>query len=201
MRKMLLCVAPATATLLVLAVPALAGPPNHWFSNGKLIGPETVHVKTTGTLTFDLTQFGVTLECKVKDLDNISNPASGGPGTDEMTTFKLTGCKEAPGQPLLCPAPSVMEVRALALPWATHLAEEPPAPGVRDLIEGISLEFRCSKKGKVFGVVTGTLNPKVGNSVFEYEGGKALMGPFGAVTVTGTDILKGPMGDKVITAA
>ena len=68
------------------------------------------------------------------------------------------------------------------------------------MIDCIELEFRC-KKGTVFGTVTGTLSAKVGNSVLEFEGGAILSGPFGVVTVIGTDTLKGPKGDKTITAA
>jgi hypothetical protein len=68
------------------------------------------------------------------------------------------------------------------------------------VIEGIQLEFRC-KKGMNYGIFAGTLNPRVGNSVLEFEGGKELKGVFGTVTVTGTDALKGPKGDTALTAA
>ncbi|HEV3033333.1 MAG TPA: hypothetical protein VGX72_00965 [Solirubrobacteraceae bacterium] len=187
----------ALAALVASAMPANAEPVPRWLSNGKEIGPETVTVKTSGTLTFDLTQFGVDVTCKVTDVEKISNPASGGPGLDEMTTFKLTGCKETGPAPLCATA---MEVTAHNLPWHSHLALEPPAPGVRDAIEGIELSFKC-KKGKSFGTFRGSLSPKVGNSVLEFEGGKGLSGEFGTVTVTGKDKLKGPKGDAVITAA
>jgi hypothetical protein len=199
-KKLLASLAPVLAIAASAATPvvAQAGPTPHWFSDGKLITNEIVHVKTAGTLTFNLTQFGVMVTCKVKDSETITNPPTGGPGTDEMLTFKLSGCRGAVGGPILCP--TKIEVIAHGLPWPTHLAVEPPAPGIRDVIEGIALEFRC-KKGTVFGTATGTLNPKVGNSVLEFEGGKALSGPFGAVTVTGIDKLTGPPGDKTITAA
>ncbi len=183
---------------VVMPVAASAGATPHWFSDGKLITAEVVPVKTAGTLTFDLTQFGATVTCKVKDNETITNPASGGPGTDEMTTFALTGCKTPVGAVGTCKTKT--EVIALGLPWATHLALEPPAPGVRDVFEGVALEFRC-KKGMNYGIFTGTLSPKVGNSVLEFEGGRELSGVFGTVTVSGTDTLKGPMGDKTITAA
>jgi hypothetical protein len=186
------------AVLAAMPVAAWAGPTPHWFSDGKLIGPEIVTVKTAGTLTFDLTQFGATVTCKVKDEETIANPAAGGPGTDEMTLFKLSACKTPVGAVSLCK--TKMEVIALALPWASHLTVEPPAPGVRDVLEGVALEFRC-KKGMNYGVFSGGLSPKVGNSVLEFEGGAALSGVFGTVTVSGEDSLKGPAGDKVITAA
>ena len=47
----------------------------------------------------------------------------------------------------------------------------------------------------------GTLSPKVGKSVLEFEGAAVLSGEFGTLTVTGNDALKGPIGDKKITAA
>jgi hypothetical protein len=185
------------ATFVASTLPANAEPVPRWLSDGKEIGQGLVTVKTSGTLTFDLTQLGVDVTCKVTDVEKISNPASGGPGLDEMTTFKLTGCKETGPAPLCATA---MEVTAHGLPWHSHLAIEPPAPGIRDVIEGIELSFKC-KKGKSFGTFKGSLDPKVGNSVLEFEGGKGLSGEFGTVTVTGKDKLKGPKGDTVITAA
>jgi hypothetical protein len=188
----------AIAAFAVMPVTAEAVITPHWYSEGKLVGGQPVHVKTAGTLTFDLTQFGVPVTCKVKDTDVIVNPASGGPGTDEMIAFKLSGCKVPAGVANICS--TKVEIIARALPWHTHLAEEPPAPGIRDVIEGVQLEVRC-KKGKNYGIFMGTLNPKVGNSVLEFEGGAELKGTFGGMAVTGTDKLTGPKGDKKITAA
>lgn len=186
----------ATALLTMVPVAAQAAPTPHWFSDGKLIVGQSVVVKTAGVLTFNLTQFGVKVRCKVIDSDTITNPASGGPGTDEMTAFRLTGCKES-GTTKICK--KKMEVIAHGLPWLTHLTEAPPAPGVRDVIEGVALEFRCAK-GPVLGTATGLLKPKVGNSVLEFEA-ESLGSPFGAVLVEGLDSLKGPKGDTKITAA
>ncbi len=62
------------------------------------------------------------------------------------------------------------------------------------------IELRC-KKGMSYGIFSGTLSPKVGVSVLEFEGGAGLSGGFGTVTVTGKDTLEGPAGDKTITAA
>jgi hypothetical protein len=199
-RKLFAGLAPtlAIAALALATLPsAAAAAPPHWFSEGKLVGSETVPVKTYGKLIFHLTQFGGVVECKVKDSETITNPPTGGPGTDEMLAFRLMGCKSLPGTPPICT--TKIEVIALGLPWHTHLAEEPPAPGVRDVFEGVALEFRC-KKGMNYGVFSGRLNPKVGNSVLEFEG-EQLSGGFGTVTVTGIDKLHGPAGDKKITAA
>ncbi len=186
---------PAVAMLAAMAFSAQAETIPHWLSEGKEIVGQPVSVKTSGTLAFDLTQFGVTVTCKVKDTETITNPASGGPGTDEMTTFKLSHCTEVGPAPLCT---TVMEVTALGLPWHSHLVSEPPV--VRDVIEGIVLAFKC-KKGMSFGAFTGSLDPKVGSSVLEFEGGKALSGEFGTVTVKGNDNLRGPKGDRKITVS
>jgi hypothetical protein len=198
--KLFLATVLAGAALSASATSAQAEPPHHWFGEGKLIPAGPVSVASAGALTFHLSQLGVAVTCNVTDTEVIANPASGGAGTDRMRQFKLSHCKEAQGQPPLCTAPSAIEVIAHALPWASHLEVVPPLPGIRDLINGIALEFRCSKKGKVYGTVTGTLGPKVGASVLEFEGLGGLSGPFGAVTVTGDDALTGPPGDTNITA-
>ncbi len=194
--KLLAGLAAAATVALAPAAAQAAGEP-HWFSDGKLIANETVSVKTHGAITFHVPQFGDMITCKVADTETIENPAAGGPGIDQMTAFKLSGCKQGPGEPIPCA--TKMEVIAHGLPWKSHL-EESGGPPVRDWIEGIQLEFRC-KKGAVFGTITGSLNPKVGNSVLEFEGGTTLVGPFGPVTVTGLDKLYGPAGDRKITAA
>jgi hypothetical protein len=177
------------------ALSAHAEPIPRWLSEGQEIVGGQVPVKTSGTLAFDLTQFGVTVTCKVKDTETVLNPAGGGPGFDEMTSFKLSHCTELGPAPLCA---TVMEVTALGLPWHSHLVSEPPV--VRDDIEGIELAFKC-KKGMSFGVFRGSLDPRVGSSVLEFEGSKALSGEFGTVTVKGNDSLKGPKGDKKITAS
>ncbi len=186
------------AASMTFTATAQAEPVFHWFSDGKLITGATVPVKTSGTLTFDMTQFGAMVTCTVKDSETIANPASGGPGIDEMLTFKLTGCSTPVGGACICPGK--IEVKALGLPWHSHLAEAPPAPGIRDVLEGVAIEIRC-KKGMSYGIFAGNLSPKVGLSVLEFEGGAGLSGMFGTVTVTGKDTLKGPAGDRTITAA
>ncbi len=168
----------------------------HWLSDGQPISTKPVKVKTAGTLKLGLTQFGITITCKVKDVEEISNNVDG-LGVDEMTVFKLSGCKPPKGTVSRC-APGKFEVIALALPWQSHLAVT-SAPGIRDVIEGVTLQIKCSG-GAEFGTWSGTLQPKVGNSVLEFEAGEALTSP-SFLTVEGTDTLKGPPGDTTITAA
>jgi hypothetical protein len=188
----LVCVGLAGYAIAPVSAQA-AGPPR-WFAEGVLVS-EPIPVKTGGTLVFHVSQPSFTSTCKVKDREKIENPASGGPGIDEMTEFLVKGCKSE-GEQVPC---AKLEVVALGLPWKTRLEE--PVPGlIRDLFEGVQLEFKC-KKGAVLGTVSGNLNPKVGNSVLEFEGGKMLLGGFGPVTVTGNDRLTGPPGKKKITAA
>lgn len=183
----------------VVAATAQAGPAPHWLSDGTTIVGNPVPVKTSGKLSFTFTQFGTTITCKVTDEELIQNPASGGPGIDEMTAFRLSMCKEQRGTTTrLCTPPTKIEVTALGLPWRSKLVAEPPI--VRDEIEGLTLEFKCTKGGTNYGPYTGTLKPKVGNSVLEFEGAAGLGGTFGTVLVSGSDKMKGPQGDKKITA-
>lgn len=168
-----------------------------WYSNGKLLEPGVrEHVMTSGTIS-STTHFGETTtktKCKVADEEIIENPAKGGNGVDEMTTYTLTGCKAAPSP---CPGKEAFEIKALGLPWQTHLIAGPP---IRDVIEGIELETLCG--GKPLAVFSGTLSPAVGNSMLEFGAGSGeLEGPGGAKTsFTGKDKLKGPPGDEKITA-
>lgn len=190
----------ALAAYAAIPLVAQAEPPPQWLSEGKPIGVQPVTVKTSGKLTFSITQFGVKVTCKVTDRDVITNPPTGAPGTDEMKTFKLSGCKAGKKERNIC-APGALEIVAVGLPWLTHLALIPPNPGVRDVIENMALEFRCSKGGATLGTITATPFPKVGNSVLEFEGLGPFEGPFGSVFVTGNDKLKGPKGDVKITAS
>ena len=172
----------------------------HWYSNGKRIaGCVAEPVATKGTLTFLYVAPEAKTEsafhCKVTDKEVIENPAGGGAGIDQLTEFVLSGCK---GKPSPCPKRTKLEVIAHMLPWATHLI---PGPPIRDVVEGIELEVKCSD-GTVLDTLTGELMPRVGNSVLEFDAGSGeLMGPGGSkMTVAGTDKLKGPIRDRKITA-
>ncbi len=165
----------------------------HWYSNGKLI-PEGQEepVATSGTVTIGSGEQQTS--CKVKDKETIVNPKGGGAGTDELTELVLSGCTS---KPTPCPAKTKEEVLALNLPWQTHLIAGPP---IRDVIEGVDLQVRCS--GKVIETLTGTLEPVVGKSVLEFGTGSGSLTTSTGTTATvgGSDKLTGPKGDEEITA-
>jgi len=183
---------------IVLATPpaAQAASPPQWLSEGSPVGGEAVTVKTAGSLTLDVTQLGQSVTCKISDTETVVNPPAGGPGTDELTRFVAKCGKNA----TLCPAK--IELTPVGLPWHSELAEDPSHLGVSDVIAGVKLELGCAKKGKSYGIFSGTLSPQVGESALEFEpsdGG--LEGELGTILVSGTDTLKGPRGDKAITSS
>ena len=82
-------------------------------------------------------------------------------------------------------------------PLRTHLVAVPGEP-VRDVIEGVVLEVRCSN-GTVLDTSKGALMPTVGDerstsSMSGQANWKTRAG--GKATVTGEDWLKGPKGDE-----
>ena len=161
----------------------------HWLSNGEPIPPGQVEtVKTSGALTFRVNA-EVSITCKLKDAETIVNPVGGGNGTDEITTFALTGCKAKPSP---CPRGTKLEVVGGGLPWKTELATGPP---IVDKILGMEIKIQCS--GTVLASYKGSLAPTLGASVLEFGGGE-LQGAGGGLGVSGTDTLKGPKGDEVI---
>ncbi len=141
-------------------------------------------VATSATLT--LHTISGTIACKVKDSEEIWNPLSG-VGQDEMTTFVLGTCKSG-----LCPKPQKTEVNALGLNWPSHLT---PGPPVRDQIEKVDLEIRCSTSGYL-DKYEGTLTPEVGNGVLAFGAGSGELEDSGnhKANVTGTDKLTAPPG-------
>jgi hypothetical protein len=60
---------------------------------------------------------------------------------------------------------------------------------------------RRGKGGRSVGTYSGTLAPKVGNSVLEFEGESLTGGEFAPLTLRGGDMLRGKGKSKVITAA
>jgi hypothetical protein len=172
-----------------------AGPAPHWYSTGVVIKEGTPEsVTTTATLTLHALGGALTVTCKVKDTETIENPVGGGAGVDKVTLFKIAGCKGAGGG---C---TKFEVKANP-PWSTKLLTGPP---IRDEIAGVELTIVCKKPaGKVLDVLTGSLTPEVGNSVLEFGAGSGELkesAGAGKATVTGTDKLKGPKNDTIITA-
>ncbi|HUB75022.1 MAG TPA: hypothetical protein VL979_13440 [Solirubrobacteraceae bacterium] len=166
-----------------------------WYSNGELLSGEAV-VATKGSVTFSGSrgEAAFALTCQVKDEEVIYNPEQG-PGADLVEDFTLSNCK---GKPSPCPSGAKAEVIAKDLSWPSHLIAGPP---IRDVIEDVELEVRCS--GSTVDVYEGTLVPRVGNSVEEFgaESGELEDGTKGTLTVAGEDKATGPPEDERITAA
>jgi hypothetical protein len=193
----------AIAALVTNAAVAQAETSPHWFGNGKLIGSETVAVAGRGGIEL---AGGRTAFCHAKDSEVITNPPGGGPGTDEVLTFRLSVCRnsEDPEEPPFCER-GYPQVAALGLPWPGHLtvtSEPKPPDQVADVFEGVSLEIRCPRTGTVYGVFSGMLEPVVRENglafvgIEEHEqrlGGESLI-------LRGGLRLKGPHGDRKITA-
>jgi alpha-tubulin suppressor-like RCC1 family protein len=144
------------------------------------LGGPPVAVKTSGSLTLQ-TEAGP-VACKVKDVEEIWNPAHGN-GEDRITSFVLK-CKSK-----LCPKGQTTVVNALGLPWPSHLTA---TSQVRDEIEKIDLEVRCSGSG-LLDDYKGTLAPEVGNSVLTFGPGSGELEDslHHKATLTGTDKLAG----------
>ncbi len=188
--------------------------PPHWYSNGTLIPEGQVEpVTSSGELTLRVPGSKLTVTCKVKDKGTIVNPAGGGAGTDETTEVVFSSCsgnaspcssgrtswccKKKTSSP--CEKGSKIELSSTGGSLRTHLVAAPGQP-VRDVIEGIVLEVRCSN-GTVLDTYKGTLMPSVGNSVLKFDAGSGELedSSGGKATVSGSDKLKGPKGDERIT--
>jgi hypothetical protein len=191
-KKLFASLAPLLAVMALAVVPAAAQAEPHWYKKGVLIGSVPVSVATSGSLT--LNALGAEISCKVKDTEEIWNPAAGGPGLDLVTSFVLTGCKNKVLTPL-CPKGPVL-VGAVGLPWPSHLfSTPPPEPVIRDEIQKVRLSVICvpGTPGVEF---EGSLTPLVGNGVliFGGPGGGTLFNGVNPMTVTGADKLKAPPG-------
>jgi hypothetical protein len=168
------------AAFAASATVAQAAP--HWYLGSNPL-VKKMKVKTEGGLTFSNLIPGttITVTCKVKDVEVLENPASGGAGVDVMKAFKLTSCEPNP-----CPVNSAgiqgkLKVKALKLPWATKLVEVPP---IADEISGMEIEFACSKTG-LLTTVSGTLSPWVNPGFLEFN--SPATGTLGGVSVNGFD--------------
>jgi len=186
-----------------------------WYSNGTLIPEGQVEpVTSSGELTLQVPGSKLSVTCKVKDKGTIVNPAGGGAGTDETTEVAFSNCsgkaspcssgrtswccKKKTSSP--CEKGRRIELVPLGGSLRTHLVAVPGQP-VRDVIEGVVLEVRCSN-GTVLDTYSGTLTPAVGKSVLEFGAGSGELEDQtgGKATLTGKDWLKGPKGDEWITA-
>ncbi len=180
-RKLGVALAPFVALAACAVVPAIAQATSpHWYVGGNILtAPKTV--KTVAALTIGpVPGSTITVTCKVKDAETLENPASGGPGVDEMKVFKVLSCGPNP-----CPVNSAgvqgaLKVKSLGLPWATKLVEVPP---IADEIAGIKLEFKCKGTGPLF-VLSGTLFPWVNVGSLEFT---SATGTLGGTPVVGFD--------------
>jgi hypothetical protein len=186
-RKLLVALVPplAVAAFAAMAVAAQAAP--HWYLGGNILVTNKT-VKTRGALSFSNLIPGTTIAvtCKVKDVEILENPASGGPGVDVMKAFKVSACGPNP-----CPVSSAgtqgaLKVTALKLPWATKLIEVPP---IADEIAGIDLVFSCKGTG-VLVTLSGTLFPWVNPGFLEFN--SPATGTLGGVNVNGIDSFSPP---------
>jgi hypothetical protein len=186
-RKLLVGLAPlsAIAAFAVMAAAAQAVP--HWYLNTNILVKQKT-VRTSGALSFSNIIPGtpIVVTCKVRDVEILENPASGGPGVDKMKSFKLSGCGPNP-----CPVSSAgtqgaLKVTALKLPWATKLVEVPP---IADEIAGMELVFSCKGTG-VLVTLSGTLFPRVNPGSLEFN--SPTTGTLGGANVNGNDNFSPP---------
>ena len=152
-----------------------------WYKKNVELTKGAAHQAVATSATLTLHTIAGPIACKVKDSEEIWNPLIG-VGQDEVTTFVLGTCKSG-----LCPKPQKTEVNALGLGWPSHLI---PGPPVRDQIEKIDLEIRCSGSG-FLDKYEGTLTPEVGNGVLTFGAGSGELEDSGnhKANVTGTDKL------------
>jgi len=168
-----------------------------WHGQGEVFAEGTPQLVTTkGKLTLHLANH-TSLTCKLKDKETLENPHGGAPGVDQTTEFTLSGCKAT--EPV-CVRGEKLSVVPGGLPWSSELVIGPP---IRDHLAGVELTVECTRKGvkKTFDVLTGSLTPEVGNSVFVFAGGSGELAESlgGKATITGEDTLKGPRKHKIIT--
>jgi hypothetical protein len=188
----------AAIASLAFASSASASPVSpHWLSDGELIGQGAivpVNSVRTEDKSFTLHTAGAEMSCVLTNKGSVTNPVGGGPGTDEITEFVGKNCLATPDP---CPAKAKPELVAGKLPWLSHLVAGPP---VKDVIEGIEIEVKCSN-GTVLDTYTGTLTATVGVGVLEFgpESGALEDAEGNKATVTGTIVIRGPRRDVTIT--
>jgi hypothetical protein len=171
----------------IAAVPAQAAGVPRWVTEGKeLVGSATA--KTSGNLTMKIGRVP-TLNCKVKDVETITNPASTGEaGTDEVTAFKVGKCTQLEHNGPACKA---WKVTAMHLPWRSQLTAV-PGPQIVDAIEGVSLNGHCRSRYSETITPLEPVRGRVGAGVLEFEERPLL---------EGVDDLKGKGKNKTVTAA
>lgn len=225
-KKLYAAFVPLFAVAAFAVMPAVAQAQPHWYScqsghkefknalctEASSAGPfgwvriaenKPVTVTSEGSPTLTLHALAKEITCGVKDKGTITNPTGGGAGINSITEFENKECVAAPTA--ICAAGEVLTVVAsrggnplsATNEWPSTLLAGPP---IRDEIREIEIKIECN--GVVEDVFTGTLTPKVGSSVLEFETGSGeLVDPAGNKgTVSGKDDTKGPAGDVGITA-
>jgi hypothetical protein len=136
-------------------------------------------VLTKGVLTLSASELLLKIKCEVKDKGAIWNIA--GEGKDSIVEFANSNCVTNEG---MCLTPEIKAVQG-SLPWPSHLIQGPP---IRDVIEGIEVEIRCS--GALADIFEGTLEPEISetNGTATFGTGSVLKDAVGHKgEVTGTD--------------
>jgi hypothetical protein len=163
-----------TATALVLSLPLTlpsdgiaTGTLPHWYGNGKLIVGSLQIKKSRAWMTFQVS--GTEIACAEKERFGgvITNPVSGAAGTANLRAAE----QRKPCQQGVCP-PGPCYFFRVGLPSQSHLALDPPKPGVRDVMEGVTVSIvgECCKRTETYSAsFTGAVEPKVGNGVLEFE--------------------------------
>ncbi|MGO8905781.1 MAG: hypothetical protein ACLQMH_09195, partial [Solirubrobacteraceae bacterium] len=98
-----------------------------------------------------------------------------------------------------CEKGAKIELASPAGTLRTHLIWSPGQP-VRDVIEGVVLEVRCSN-GTVLDTYSGNLMPIVERGYLRFDSGSGELEDQAGnkATLSGKDWLKGPKGDELIT--
>jgi len=172
-RRVLAALVPLLAVAVCAVVPAVAQATEpHWYVNSILLTKKKT-VRTEAGLTIGpVPGTTITVSCKLKDVETLENPTSGGAGVDVMKVFKATSCGPNPCPVNAAGVQGALKVNSLGLPWATKLVEVPP---IADEIAGIKLEFTCKKTGPLF-ILSGTLFPWVNVNALEFTSGTGTLG-------------------------
>jgi hypothetical protein len=213
-------------SMAAMAAAAQAAP--HWYGNGKLI-PGSLRLSVAKETTKGPRPGFGGVRCVGLLGGTITNPASGEAGLDELSySYRIRKNGNANHCGTRCGGSWIIS----RLP-RSRLALEASAPGIRDVMEGVEIEveqeYNCPEeppKGgeggevRIAGIYKGTLKPRVGEGVLEFEGEKLEGEEIGecvefgreecvsynevrtpaVITVTGAQLLKGRGKYKKITA-
>jgi hypothetical protein len=186
----------ALALILAAASTASAHAAPQWLSNGKptpvgVVVPVATKGKLSMTLIETRTGRASSIRCRLTDEEKIHNAPSG--GTDEFTSFAFSKCTFKPSP---CPAGATAGLTP-QLPWRSDLVAGSP---IKDAFQAL---VRLSCGGKSLISLEGVLEPQVGMSTltFSAAGGSLAGPPDYVMQISGIDKLKGPKGDRTITAA